>query len=141
MKLPAKTAEELFQAAGERGDDLRAVDSAVRAAAPQLERYVFGGMGSTMLGYGKYHYRYASSREGDWCVIGLAPQKNYLSLYVCMVRDGKYLPELYAERLGKVSVGKSCIRFKKLADLNMTAVEEIVAEAAELSKDPKNFQF
>lgn len=73
-------------------------------------------------------------------MIGLAAQKNHLSLYVCAGKEGKYLPEIYGSRLGKVSCGKSCIRFKRLEDLDLGAVEEICREAAELAGTGGNFQ-
>lgn len=102
----------------------------IRKHAPTLRPYMQSGM----LGYGKYHYKYASGREGDWCVVGLASQKNYMSLYVCMVENNKYLAEMYKKDLGKVSVGKSCIRFKKLDDLNLKTVEKLIRHAARIAK-------
>jgi len=91
-------------------------------------------------GYGKYRYKYASGREGDWCVIGVATQKNHFSLYICIARDGKYLAEIYRDRLGKVSCGKSCIRFKKLEDLDLEVVKEICGEAARLAQSSHNYR-
>lgn len=89
-------------------------------------------MWSTMIGYGSHHYRYASGREGDWFVVGLANQKRYVSLYLCATVDGAYLPEANAQRLGKVSVGKGCIRFRRLADLNLDVVAELVRTASDV---------
>ncbi len=66
----------------------------------------------------------------DWPVIALASQKNYISLYVCCITDGQYLAERNKKELGKVSVGKSCIRFKKLEDLNLPALKKLLKEAA-----------
>jgi len=70
-------------------------------------------------------------------------QKNYISLYVCAVKDGKYLAEKYKRDLGKaaqssgraspkgwVSVGKSCIRFKKIKDVNLSVLKKVIQEAA-----------
>jgi hypothetical protein len=65
--------------------------------------------------------------------VALASQKNYMSLYVCAVEDGEYLAEKYGNKLGKVSVGKSCIRFKKLEDLNLPALNKVLQKAAGLS--------
>lgn len=81
---------------------LQAVHDVIRTAAPTLQPAVW----NTMIGYGSYHYRYASGREGDWFVIGLANQKRYVSLYLCATVEGAYLPEANAQRLGKVSVGQ-----------------------------------
>jgi len=67
-----------------------------------------------MLGDGAYHYKYASGREGDTAVVSLASQKNHISVYMCATEDDEYLAEKNKERLGKVSVGRSCIRFADL---------------------------
>lgn len=107
-----------------------AIHKAVRVAAPELKPRIVRGM----LGYGKYKYRYASGRQGDWFVIGLASQKHYISLYVCICDGGEYLPEKNKKRLGNVSVGKSCIRFKKFEDLNLPVALELVRKAANLVK-------
>ncbi len=83
-----------------------------------------------LLGYGKFHYRCATGREGDSAVVALADRAGGLALYVNSVKDGRYLPELYAKRLGKVSCGKSCIRFAKLDDLDEAALIALVREAS-----------
>ncbi len=57
-------------------------------------------------------------------------KKNYISVYVCSIEDGHYLAELYKERLGTVSVGKSCIRFKKLSDINLDTLKEVIQKAS-----------
>jgi hypothetical protein len=103
------------------------VHQVIRNAAPELEPAMWKGM----LGYGAYHYRYASGREGDSYVVGLANQKQYVSLYLCAVVDGAYLAEANADRLGKVSVGKSCVRFKRLEDIDLDVVAELVRAAAD----------
>ena len=87
-----------------------------------------------VIGYGSYHYRYASGREGNWFPIGLANNKQYVSLYICAADDDGYLAEANAGRLGKVSVGKSCIRFKRLEDLDLEVAVELSRRAAELVK-------
>ncbi len=91
-----------------------------------------------MIGYGKYHYRYASGREGDWSVIALASQKNYISVYVC-ASDGKaYVVERRARELPKASVGKSCIRFKRIADIDLETLGSIIREGAALMRNAGN---
>lgn len=56
--------------------------------------------------------------------------KNYVSVYVCSIHDGKYLAEMYAKELGKVSVGKSCIRFKRLEDIHLPTLKKVIQLAA-----------
>src|ERR1700752_3676919 len=106
MKGTAKTKTEYLAAAGDRAADLKRLDKLIRTAAPNLEPYFMAAGTMTMLAYGPYHYKYASGREGDFCVVGLANQKNYMSLYVCVTKGGKYLAELYGKRLGKANCGK-----------------------------------
>lgn len=112
----------------ERVKALRAVHRAIRKTAPQLKPGICHGM----IGYGIGPYRTKSGCEGEWFRIGLASQKNYMSLYICACdeTDG-YLAENNKDRLGKVSVGKSCIRFKKLEHLNLDVALELVAQAAQ----------
>lgn len=141
MKILAKTIDEYFAATGERGPDLRQLHELIKKEVPELKAYLFDGMSISMIGYGSMHYRTKSGLENDWPVIGLANQKNYISLYICLVKDGEYLAETYSTKLGKVNCGKSCIRFKKASDLNFDTVKILLKEAAELSKDSSNYQF
>lgn len=83
-----------------------------------------------MLGYGSFKYTNYKKEVIDWPVVALASQKNYISLYICAVADGKYIAEKYKAKLGNVSVGKSCIRFKKLDDLNISELKRVVKLAA-----------
>ena len=83
-----------------------------------------------MLGYGTFKYLNHKKEEIDWPVIALASQKQYISIYVCAVEKGEYIAEKHKAVLGKVSVGRSCIRFKKLADINLPALKKILKLAA-----------
>ena len=123
------TPDEYLAAVDERRrPDLVALDSLITAAAPDLPRVMAG----TMIGYGPYHYRYASGREGEATLIALAAQKRYISMYVSCAFDGAYLPERYVERLPRASIGRSCVRFARLADLDDAVLRELVAEAARI---------
>ena len=125
---PPAVADHLAGLPEDRRAILTRVHDVIRRTAPELEPALWGNM----LGYGSYHYRYASGREGDAYVVGLASQKQYVSLYLCATVDGGYLAEENADRLGqKVSVGKSCIRFKKLDDIDLDVVAELVRTAAD----------
>ena len=81
--------------------------------------------GPTMIGFGSYHYKYASGHEGDSMIIGFSPRKNEFSLYV-VAPDKDYGPLL--DGLGKYKMGKACIYFKKLSDLDLSALEAICKE-------------
>jgi uncharacterized protein YdhG (YjbR/CyaY superfamily) len=104
-----------------RRTDIAAIDQRIRAVAPELRRYMEGGM----LGYGRYRYRYASKREGDWPVLGVASNKAYISLYASPVGV-----EPWAGRLPKANVGKGCIRFKHASDVDLDIIDEVIAAAA-----------
>ena len=129
MPEPAQTVDDYLASLPEgRREIVTAVHERVTAAVPDLEVKMW----SRFIGYGSYHYVYASGREGDWFPIGLANNKGYVSLYICAGDEDGYLAEQNADRLGKVDVGKSCIRFKRLDDLDLDVVEELCRRAAGL---------
>lgn len=79
--------------------------------------------GSSIIGYGRYHYRYASGREGDFLATGFSPRKASLSIYI-MPGYQDYSEIL--SRLGKYKLGKSCLYVNKLADIDMDVLAELV---------------
>jgi hypothetical protein len=88
--------------------------------------------GPTMVGYGQYHYRYETGREGDFLATGFSPRKASLSVYI-MPGYQDYAPIL--ERLGKHKLGKSCLYINKLADVDTDALEELIrAGLADLAR-------
>ncbi|MBW0090268.1 DUF1801 domain-containing protein [Pseudonocardia sp. KRD-184] len=109
-----------------RRPDVAALDALIRETAPDLECVTTRGM----LGYGPFRYRYASGRTGEATVLAVAAQKRYISLYVLCVSDGRYLAERYVDRLPGASIGRSCIRFTRLADVDTAVLRDLVAEAA-----------
>ena len=119
-----------FGRAGAREEELRRVDELVTAAAPGIDRQLVPMGSGAMLGYGLMPYKPKSAKETTmWPLIALAPQKRHLSLYVCAVVDGKYLAEARADRLGKVSCGKSCIRFTSLDKVDADELSAVVRDA------------
>jgi hypothetical protein len=122
MKTPA----EYIAAADEaKRADLRALHELIRKTLPELKPCMVHGM----IGYGPYHYKYASGREGDTARVALASNKTGFSVYVSAVdQKGRYLAEQAKAKLGKASVGKSCIRFKKLADLELDALRDVLEQ-------------
>ena len=80
-----------------------------------------------MLAYGIMPYNSAKYKEWPLIMVGL--QKNNISLYLCAVNhDKKYIAESNEKELGKVSCGKSCVRFKKFEDLNLNTLEKILKD-------------
>ena len=82
--------------------------------------------GPSIIGFGSYHYRYESGHEGDACRLGFSPRKAELVLYVL---TGSPEQEAQLARLGKHRTGKACLYIKKLADVDMAVLEEIVRGA------------
>ena len=79
--------------------------------------------GSSIIGFGSYHYRYASGREGDWPAVGLSPRKQSLTIYVSEGFDA------YNELLGQLgphSTGKSCLYIKRLSEVDRQVLRRIV---------------
>lgn len=128
MKIEATNPDEYMSKAGEREPILRALDELIRTTAPTLEREMVSSAAMNMIGYGMFHYKSKSGREGDWPVVALACQKNYVSLYICATENDAYIAEANTDKLGNVSVGRSCIRFKKLEDLNLSTVRTILGD-------------
>jgi hypothetical protein len=126
-RLDVGTPEEYIAAVDdERRADIAALDALIREHAPTLEPVIMRGL----LGYGPFHYRYASGREGDACKLSIASNASYISLY-CLAADANgYVAEHYVDRLPKANIGKSCVRFRKLADLDEKAVVSLIRETA-----------
>jgi uncharacterized protein YdhG (YjbR/CyaY superfamily) len=124
-KTAATSVKEYLDALEEpRKSEIKALHRLIVKSAPKLAPTISSGM----LGYGKYHYKYSSGREGDTAVVALASQKNYISLYACSVVDGGYVAEKYRDRLPRASIGKGCIRFKTLAAVDLDVLAELVKE-------------
>lgn len=133
----ATTPRQYLDALGEpRKSQIAELDALIRKTAPSLTPFVHAGM----LAYGPYHYVYESGREGGWFVVGLSSRKNYISLYVCAVADGKYLAENYKKQLPKASIGKSCIRFKKPEEVDAKVLKEILKKAEAWAKGQAGFR-
>ncbi len=82
--------------------------------------------GPTIIGFGTYHYKYASGHEGDSLLIGFSPRKKEFSLYVITPEDEH---KRLLDKLGKFTMGKSCIYFKKISDLNLDILEKMCIAA------------
>jgi hypothetical protein len=82
--------------------------------------------GSSIVGFGSYHYRYESGREGDWMLTGFSPRKQALTLYIM---SGFRRYEDLMSRLGKYKTGKSCLYVKNLEDIDLDVLRELIAES------------
>ncbi len=79
--------------------------------------------GTSIVGYGQYHYKYASGREGDMCVTGLSPRKQSLVLYIMPGFDDN---EALLAKLGKFKTGKSCLYINKLEDVHLPTLKQLI---------------
>ena len=82
--------------------------------------------GTSMVGFGTYHYKYESGREGDWFVAGFSPRKQNLTLYI-MAGFSRY-DELLS-KLGKFKIGKSCLYIKKIEDVDLPTLKELIKQS------------
>ena len=134
MKSNAKNPTEYINSLDEpRKKEIKKLHGFIRKTVPNLKPHMKYGM----LGYGSYHYKYASGREGDWFVVGLANQKNYISLYACMSDGKQYVAEKHKKDLPKANIGKSCIRFRKLEDVDLKIIKQLLQETNELANKQK----
>ena len=82
--------------------------------------------GPSIVGYGSYHYKYASGQEGDWMATGFSPRKNALTVYIMSGFD-RY--DELMKKLGKFKTGKSCLYIKKLEDVDLDVLKELILES------------
>lgn len=85
--------------------------------------------GDSMVGFGSYHYTYASGRSGDWFLTGFAPRKDKLSVYIM---PGFADFAALMKGLGPHKTGKSCLYIKRLADIDLGKLEALVAQSVAL---------
>ena len=105
-------------------DDVKREDSlAVAAMMAEVTGAPAVMWGTSIVGFGRYHYRYASGREGDFLETGFAPRKRALTLYI-MAGFAEY--DALLAKLGKYTIGKSCLYIKRLADVDMAVLRELV---------------
>ena len=91
----------------------------VTGAEPQM-------WGPSIVGFGSYHYKYASGRQGEWFLTGFSPRKRDITLYI-MSGFEQYQPLL--DRLGKFKTGKSCLYINKIEDVDMGTLRQLVEQS------------
>ncbi|MEK7602904.1 MAG: DUF1801 domain-containing protein [Patescibacteria group bacterium] len=124
--LASSVNEYLVAVPGDRKAIIDFMHEFIQKSVPSLKPH----FAYNMLGYGSFEYFDKRAKEyKPWPVVALANQKNYVSVYVCAIDGNEYLTKKYADRLGKVNVGKSCIRFKNLKDVNLEALKEVLQKA------------
>lgn len=124
----------------EIGETMRALDRMITDAMPGRRRALYegtfwGGTEQQIIGYGHIIQRRPRGEDVHWFLVGLARQKDHYSLYVNAVDDGAYLGQQYKGRLGKVKLGSASIGFKRLEDVELGALQELLARAHQIT-DP-----
>ena len=84
--------------------------------------------GDSIVGFGRYHFKYASGREGDWFLTGFSPRKQNLTLYI-MAGFDQY--DLLLEKLGKFKTGKACLYIKRIEDIDLPTLKQLVKQSVE----------
>lgn len=116
-------------------DDIVLLDSQIVASMPLASRVLFegkfwGGSDQKIIGYGEFRYTNSSGKAVVWFMVGLAAQKNYISMYVNALDDDGYLLAKYKDSLGKVKTGSASISFKTVDDVDLGVLMELVDVAA-----------
>lgn len=109
----------------------RADSQAIIKLMKQVTREEPKMWGGSMVGFGRYHYKYDSGREGDWFITGFSPRKQNLTLYIMPGFD-KY--ESLMEQLGKHKTGKGCLYIKKLEDVDKKVLKELINQSFQYMK-------
>lgn len=124
-----------------RKPDLQKLDKLIRKSAPGLNRYFHRGtsagepgMRFKMIGYGKFQYLARSGKYVDWPAVGVALQKNYISVYLSVMKDGASLILSYSGKLGELRVGRNNFSFRTFEDLDVRRLASLFAEADQIFK-------
>ena len=108
----------------QRRQDCRALAAMMKRATGCPPRV----WGTSIVGFGQYHYKYASGHEGDSCIVGFASRKTDLTLYLMPGFEQPAVRTLL-DRLGKHKTGKGCLYVRRLADVDLAALEELVTRS------------
>jgi len=108
--------------------DLKKVAAMMRRATGERPRM----WGPAIVGYGSYHYRYDSGREGDFMITGYAPRKQAMAIYI-LPGFGRFANLM--DKLGKFKTGKSCLYVKRLADVDEQVLERLIRDAVKYMRE------
>lgn len=114
-------------------DDARKVAAMMRNATGRRAKL----WGTSIVGFGTYHYKYESGREGDWILVGFSPRKQNLVVYI--MPGFKEFPTLM-KKLGKYKTGKSCLYLNKLADIDEAVLEKLIAQSVKVMRKRYNVE-
>jgi len=133
--------DEYFAFDPERQSDLEQLDSLLKAKLPEFERWFYdgvhhdtGGMRMQLLGYGSFQYTNPAGKSVTWPIIGVALQKNYISVYLSVRKDGQPILDTYRGRLGEARSGRNNFSFETFNDLNTAVFESLLSDIHKLLK-------
>jgi len=146
FKVDADSLDAYLKFDPKRRGELEQLDALLRRTAPMLKRHFHSGtpageagMRMKMIGYGKFRYASRSGAMVEWPVIGVALQKNYISVYVAVTKAGVALVPAYSGKLGEKRTGGNNFSFERFDDLHLAQVSKLLAEAQHIFEaDPQN---
>lgn len=146
FRVTADSLEDYFDFDPKRKSDLQQLDRLIRKAAPKLKRYFHRGtpagqpgMRMTMIGYGRMHHALKSGATLEWPAIGVALQKNYISVYFSVMAGDAPVAARYVGKLGELRSGDNNFSFVRFDNLNVDALSSLIGEAAKIyGADPEN---
>jgi hypothetical protein len=122
-----------------RKSDLRKLDILIRRSAPGLKRYFHRGtpagepgMRFRMIGYGKFQYVARNGQYVDWPAVGVALQKNYISVYLSVMKGGASLIQPYSGKPGQIRIGRNHFSFRMYEDLDVRLLASLFAEVEQI---------
>lgn len=120
--------------------DMLKLDSEITKWMPGVEKVIWegvfwGGSEQSIIGYGDVKYERPGKETVEWFMVGLARQKNYISVYINATEDGKYIIKKYAGQLGNVKTGSGSINIRKLSDVNFDVLMSLIEKANAQLKD------
>lgn len=122
-KNDANSVEEYLKLVpADRKKDIDFLHGFIQKAVPKLKTH----FASNMIGYGSFYYLDSKKQKREWPIIALANQKNYITIYVCTIIADKVAAEKYKKELGKLTKGLSCIRFKKIEEINLETLKTVL---------------
>lgn len=146
FRVDVDSLKDYFEFDLNRRSDLHKLDKLIRASAPSLKRYFHRGtpagepgMRFKMIGYGMLHYQAApSGKFVEWPAVGVALQKNYMSVYLSVMKEGEPLLQHYSGKLGELRSGRNNFSFKACEDLDVRQLASMFAEAGQIfNSDPR----
>jgi hypothetical protein len=110
-----------------RRKDCKAVAKLMKAATGAAPRM----WGASIVGFGDWHYKYASGREGDWFLTGFSPRKDSLTLYIIPNLDAH---AKHLAKLGKHTTGSSCLYIRRLADVDQAVLKRLIEDGVKAAR-------